>query len=121
MNLEENVKGLSFIDKLRTVVEQGELDFWEDRRDPPNLLKEDFENVLNRIDKIKMLKWIPRQSELGPYGKTGEDYCFKFECEIEFGGIFEIEMKRYFIKGYFFEKTKLIGITIQSFREVRND
>jgi len=45
-----------------------------------------------------MLKWIPRQSEEGPYGKTGEDYCFKFECEIEFG-----------------------GITIQSFREVRND
>ena len=65
-----------------------------------------------------MFKWIKRESEEGLYGKTGEDNCFKFECAIQFGGFFEIEMKRYFIKGYFFEKSKLIGVTIQSCREV---
>lgn len=118
MNLDEEVKGLSFIDKLRTIVEHGELDYWDDRKNPPNLLKEDFENILDRIDTIEMFKWIERESQEGPYGKMGEDNCFKFECEIQFGGIFEIEIKRYFIKGYFFEKSKLIGVTIQSFREV---
>ena len=104
MSLEEEVKGLSFIDKFRTVIEYGELDYWEERKNPPNLSREDFINVLYRIDTIEMFKWAVRESEDGPYGRTGEDDCFKFECQIEFGG--------------FFEKSKLIGVTIQSFREV---
>jgi hypothetical protein len=58
-----------------------------------------------------------RLSEDGLHGKDGEEDCFKFECEVQFGGIFEIETKRYFVKGYFFEKTELKGVTIQSFRE----
>jgi hypothetical protein len=49
--------------------------------------------------------------------RLSEEDCFKFECEVQFGGIFEIETKRYFVKGYFFEKTELKGVTIQSFRE----
>jgi len=121
MNLDEEVKGLSFIQKLRIVVEHGELDYWDDRKNPPNLLEDDFKSVLDRIDTIEKLKWIRRESELGPHGKTGEDCCFKFECEIQFGGLFEIEIARYFMKGYFFEKSKLIGVTIQSFREVTNE
>jgi hypothetical protein len=118
MNLDEEVSGLSFIQKLRTIVEHGELDYWADRKNPPNLSEEDFRNILDRIDTIEFFKSIPRESEQGPYGRTGEDNCFKFECEIQFGGLFEIEIKRYFVKGYFFEKSKLIGVTIQSFREV---
>ena len=118
MILDDEVKGLPFIEKLWTVVEKGELDFWEDRKNPPNLSADEFKKVMDRIDAVLKFSWILRESEGGPHGKDGEDNCFKFECEVEFGGIYEIETKRYFIKGYFFEKTKLIGVTIQSFREV---
>lgn len=118
MDLNEEVKGLSFIEKLWTVVEKGELDLWEDRRKPPNLSVDEFEMVLSRVEIFDNISWVPRKSEEGRHGKVGEDSCFKFECEVYFGGVFEIETKRYFIKGYFFEKTKLKGVTIQSFREV---
>lgn len=118
MSLDEEVKGLTFIQKLQTVVELGDVDFWADRKNPPNLSDEDFINVVDRLDVIEKFKWMPRESDQGPHGQTGEDSCFKFECEIQFGGLFEIETIRYFVKGYFFEKEKLIGVTIQSFREV---
>ena len=118
MILDDEVAGLSFIDKLWAVVEKGELDFWEDRRNPPNLSVDEFRKVLDRIDAVEKLSWIPRLSEDGSHGKDGEEKCFKLECKVQFGGIFEIETKRYFIKGYFFEITELKGVTIQSFREV---
>jgi hypothetical protein len=118
MSLDEEVKDLTFIEKLWMVVERGELDFWEDRSNPPNLSADEFRKVLDRIDTLENFKWVERESSGGPHGKTGEDKCFKFECEIQFGGVFEIETKRYFIKGYFFEKAKLVGVMIQSFREV---
>ncbi len=118
MSLVDEVVGLAFIEKLSVVVEKGELDFWEDRRNPPNLSVDEFKIVLDRIYATENLKWVSRESEEGLHGKNGEDNCFKFECEIQFGGVFEIETKRYFIKGYFFEKTELKGVTIQSFREV---
>jgi len=87
-------------------------------KESPNLSINEFNAVLNRIYVTENFQWIPRESENGPHGKDGEDDCFKFECEVQFGGVFEIETKRYFIKGYFFEKTELKGVTIQSFREV---
>jgi hypothetical protein len=107
-----------FIEKLLTVVEYGRLDYWDNRRSPPNLLEEDFKNLLNRVDTIEKFKLFPRKSEHGVYGKTGEDNCFKFEYEVQFGSFSGVLFKRYFVKGYFFEKEKLIGVTIQSFREV---
>ena len=115
-SLSEEVKGLSFLDKLIYVIDNGELDFWEDRKDPPNLTADEFKLVMNRIEEPKNLKSIPRESTSGPRGHTGEDNCFKFNCEAEFGGVFEIEMKYYFVKGYFFDKGNLKGVTIQSFR-----
>lgn len=118
MNLDDEVSGLPFIEKLWTVVEKGDLDFWEDRKSPSNLSVDEFKKVLDRVDSVTKFSWVSRKSEEGPHGKDGKDQCFKFECEVRFGGVFEIETKRYFIKGYFFEKSKLIGVTIQSFREV---
>jgi hypothetical protein len=111
-------RSLTFIEKLRIVIEKGELDFWQDRKNPPNLSVDEFLKVLDRIEVIEKLSWVTRLSEDGLHGKNAEEYCFKFECEISFGGVFEIETKRYFVKGYFFEKTELKGVTIQSFREV---
>lgn len=115
-SLEEVTVGLSFIDKLAYIVENGELELWEDRKNPPNLSVDEFKLIMARIDKVIGLKWIPRESKLGGHGKTGEEHCFKFNCEIEFGGIFEIEVKHYFVKGYFFDKGNLTGVSIQSFR-----
>lgn len=117
INLENETAGFSFIDKLSYVVENGELEFWEDRKSPPNLSIDEFKMVMARVDEAINLKWIPRESDLGKHGKSGEDDCFKFNCEVEFGGIFEIETKYYFVKGYFFEKVNLEGVAIQSFRE----
>lgn len=116
-SLEEEVKGLSFLDKLLHVVENGELDFWEDRNNPPNLSVNEFKLVMGRIDGSTNLKWVNRESNAGEHGKTGENMCFKFDCEAEFGGIFDLEKKFYFVKGYFFDKDDLKGVTIQSFRE----
>ncbi|MBT7608339.1 MAG: hypothetical protein HN576_01195 [Bacteriovoracaceae bacterium] len=115
--LEEAIDGLQFLQKLITVYEQGELDFWEDRLNPPNLTKDEFDLVLYRIDRANRLSWVTRESEEGPHGTTGEDDCFKFNCSAEFGGIFENETKTFFVKGYFFDKGDLKGVTIQSFRE----
>lgn len=44
--LEQEVDGLLFLDKLTTVYDKGELDFWEDRINPPNLSKDEFDLVL---------------------------------------------------------------------------
>lgn len=114
--LEIKVEGLQFLDKLIAVVEHGEVDYWEDRKTPPNLSIDEFHQVLNRMDDTTNLKWVARESCNGPHGTTGEDKCFKFNCEVQFGGIFEIEAKFYFVKGYFFDKDNLKGVTIQSFR-----
>jgi hypothetical protein len=88
-NLENETAGFSFIDKLVYVVENGELEFWEDRKNLPNLTLDEFKLVMTRIDDVIFLKWISRVSNKGKHGKTGEDFCFKFNCEIEFIGIFE--------------------------------
>lgn len=116
-NLDEDVKGLSFHEKLLHVIENGELEYWEKRANPPNLSVDEFKLVIDRIDGTSDLKWIMRESEAGPHGKTGEKLCFKFNCEAVFGGIFELDKKSYFVKGYFFDKGNLKGVTIQSFRE----
>lgn len=116
-DLENEVAGLSFIEKLIYVVENGELEFWEDRKNPPNLSVDEFRLVMARVDEAINLKWVSRESDKGKHGKTGEDVCFKFNCEVQFGGIFEVETKYYFAKGYFFDKKNLEGVTIQSFRE----
>lgn len=118
MNLDEEVKDLPFMQKLKTVIEKGKLEYWDNRRNPPNLGKEEFFVTLPRINESQEVKWVKRESEQGEYGLTGEDLCFKFECDIEHVGLEKDVLKRYFIKGYFFEKAKLIGVTIQSFRRV---
>jgi hypothetical protein len=118
VTLEKEVAGLSFIEKLNVLLEKGELDFWQDRIRFPNLSVDEFKQVIYRVDEVQFFAWVRRKSHLGIHGKNGEDYCFKFECEIKFGGVFEIKTKRYFIKGCFFEKKCLKGLTIQSFREV---
>lgn len=115
--LAKEVEGLPFLEKLIAVFEHGEVDFWEDRKNPPNLSVDELEQVLHRIDRADNLSWIKRESKKGPRGKTGEDNCFKFTCQVEFGGLFDIEIKHYFVKGYFFDKANLRGVTIQSFRE----
>ena len=38
MVLESIIEGLSFSDKLITIIELGELDYWEDRDNPPNFI-----------------------------------------------------------------------------------
>ena len=115
--LEREVRGLDFLEKLLVVYEKGDVDFWEERIKAPNLSRDEFTKVLYRVERVENLRWVERESENGLHGNTGEHYCFKFSCSIQFGGIFEIESKSFFIKGYFFEQGNLKGVTIQSFRE----
>ena len=58
------------------------MDYWENRKNPPNLLYDDFKNIIDRFETIENLRWVSRESEQGAYGKSGEDYCFKFEGEV---------------------------------------
>lgn len=118
MSLEQEVAGLDFIDKLNHVISNGILDYWDDRGKPPNLHKKNFLQVMDRVFSAIGLRWEKRKSFEGPYGLTGEDDCFFFDCEASFGGVHGVIEKRYFVKGYFFDKGNLKGVTIQSFREV---
>lgn len=116
-SLEEEIRDLSFFNKLLYLIENSELEFWEDRRNPPNLSKDEFELIMARIEGPLNLKWVNRESGGGKHGTNGEKKCFKFNCVAEFGGVFEIESKHYFVKGFFFDEGNLKGVTIQSFRE----
>jgi hypothetical protein len=91
-----------------------ELDYWERRTNPPNLTRCDFERLCRFIPDGLHGNWSPRESEAGSHGMTGEDAVFKFEFDVTILGV----KKRYFLKGYFFDKGNLRGVTIQSFREV---
>lgn len=113
-------KEISFIKKLKIAVKEGELDYWWARGNPPNESPDVFRTFLNKVEASGGTtvdiepKWIDRESSAGPHGLLGEDQCFKFECDIAMFGI----KKRYFVKGYFFNKGDLKGVSIQSFREV---
>ena len=109
---------LPFLEKFVAVCEHGIVELWEERKSPPNLSLRELRLVLNRIDRIDRFRVRERKSFKGPHGLTGDDFCFYFECDVRFGGILEIAVQRYFIKGYFFDRNDLSGVTIQSFRRV---
>jgi hypothetical protein len=92
-----------------------ELDYWEARTNPPNLTRTDFERICRLIPDGVYGNWGRRDSEDGAHGVTGEDAVFKFEFDVVMLGV----KKRYFVKGYFFDKGNLRGVTIQSFRDVK--
>ncbi len=104
---------ISFLAKLKLAVREGELDYWWERGNPPNLSTAIFKLFCKKLKGDVVPKWIERESEAGPYGLTGEDFCFKFSHEISLMGT----TTKYFVKGYFFNKGDLKGVTIQSFRE----
>lgn len=104
----------SLLKKLRIAVKEGELDYWWARQNPPNESADLFLKFLSKVSGDIHVKWVERESEAGPHGLLGEDHCFKFESDVSLFGM----KKRYFVKGYFFNKGDLKGITIQSFREV---
>lgn len=116
--LEALVFNLSFVEKFIAVCDYGIIELWEDRREMPNLSLRELRLVVNRIEKVDRFRMRERKSFYGPHGLTGEDHCFYFECSIRFGGVFDLSIQRFFIKGYFFEKNDLCGVTIQSFRKV---
>jgi len=105
-------QSLSFSKKLKLVLKEGELDYWWERKKPPNLSPEVFKKTIEFMGEVTP-RWVDRKSKNGPHGTTGELQCFKFEFEIRLFGV----QKRYFLKGYFFDRDELKGVSIQSFRE----
>ncbi|MEI8347866.1 MAG: hypothetical protein WCG27_10390 [Pseudomonadota bacterium] len=106
---------INFVQKLRLAVAQGELDYWWARNNPPNESVEAFRQFLKRLVGPISPRHVPRESSAGAHGRSGEDECFKFQHDLIIFGV----KKRYFVKGYFFDKGNLKGVTIQSFREVK--
>lgn len=106
---------IDFLKKLRMAVKDGELDYWWGRCNPPNESPDIFKRFLEKLSGLFEVRWIERDSVSGPHCLLGEDQCFKFECEISAFGT----KKKYFVKGYFFNKGDLKGVTIQSFRELK--
>ena len=105
---------LGFVQKLRYAT-RCELDIWEARKDPPNLSGEEFKRLMNHIPAATMPKWAPRESISGPHGKTGDDHVFSFRFTVMFIGV----RTTYYVKGYFFDKGKTRGVSLQSFRRER--
>jgi hypothetical protein len=107
----EQLSGYRFVEKLQAAVEI-ELDYWQ--RDG-NLPVKVFLAVLPHMPKGVKVDWAPRKSGDGDHGHHGEDSVWKSE----FVAMLPLGTKgTYFIKGYFFTKSTLEGVTIQSFREV---
>ena len=102
---------MPFIQKLRQAVVM-ELDYWEERDNPPNLSISEFKMVLQQMPSNLNPIWEPRTSTSGAHGKSGEKNIFKVDFEIT---LFR-KKQRFFMKGYFFDETELKGVTIQSFR-----
>lgn len=107
--------GVSFSSKLKIACIEGELDYWSRRKSPPNESVDSFMKFVRMLSEDIKVKWIERISQNGDHAELGEDHCFKFEKEVSNFGL----KKKYFIKGYFFDKGNLKGVTIQSFREVK--
>ncbi|MBT3237081.1 MAG: hypothetical protein HN353_14080 [Bdellovibrionales bacterium] len=103
----------SFLKILRLASKEGELDYWWQRDHPPNESHQAYLLFLKKVKGDIEPKWIERESSAGPHGILGEDLCFKFEASITILG----RKRRYFVKGYFFNKGDRKGVTIQSFRE----
>lgn len=89
-----------------------ELDYWSEKKDPPNLTEAEFKIALNNIPGNYTVKYDVRKSGSGRHGRTGEQSVFYIE--------FKLPIRRnyvfYMIKGYFFDEGDLKGVCIQSFR-----
>lgn len=109
----QNAKN-DLVKRLRAAVKL-ELDYWSEKKDPPNLTEAEFKIVLNNIPGDYTFKYDVRKSEAGKHGRTGEQSVFYIE--------FKLPVRRnyvfYMIKGYFFDESDLKGVCIQSFRVTR--
>lgn len=106
---------ITFLEKFR-VASNLNMDIWVDR-DPPNLGEDELKRLLRYIPSNVSVTWVPRDSQSGPHGKTGDDDVFKFEFKVSMLGWDTV----YFVKGYFFDKGACCGVCIQSFRVVRKN
>lgn len=115
--LHEKLSGedISFSKKLKTLVREGELDYWWSRGNPPNESQEVFKKFIKKLKGEINPRWEQRKSQNGQNALLGEERCFLFEHEISLFG----EKKKFFVKGYFFNEGDLKGVTIQSFREIK--
>ncbi|MBF0361864.1 MAG: hypothetical protein HQK49_12675 [Oligoflexia bacterium] len=94
-----------------------DLEYWDGEKNPPNLPRKSFEIFLDYLEEgdVQNYSIDSRTSRKGKYGKTGLPWIFKFEHTTQILSV----KKRYFCKGFFFEKSDLRGLEIQSFREVQ--
>ncbi|MCK5072221.1 MAG: hypothetical protein KAQ98_02265 [Bacteriovoracaceae bacterium] len=94
----------SFLKILKLAISKGELNYWWERDNPQNESRDVFNVFIKRVKGQIEPAWIERKSTAGPHGLLGEDECFKFEAKISMFGI----RKKYFIKGYFFNKGVIV-------------
>lgn len=113
-NLE--VQGQKFLERLRTSAALN-LDYWtRDKSGKPNLRIEAFLAAIPAIPE-PTVTWEPRLSEKGKNAHHAEYKVWFFEFDLEVLG----KRSSYFLKGYFYTRWKLGGVTIQSFREILPD
>jgi hypothetical protein len=111
-NLE--AQGDKFLERLRVAVGLN-LDYWtRDKSGKPNLPVTAFHAALPSLPEPLDVIWEDRKSDRGQNAEHGELRVWSFEFELEFFG----KKAAYFMKGYFFTRWILGGVTIQSFREI---
>lgn len=108
-------KGTTFAKKLKTVVREGELEYWWERGNPPNEEPDVFRTFVRKLSGDIDPLWAKRKSEAGNNSLLGEKECFSFQHEISLFG----SAKKFYVKGYFFDENNLKGVVIQSFREIK--
>ena len=104
-------QSLSFVEKLKLAASY-ELDYWEDRANPPNVPVTVFRQIISYLPNSITPRYEIRKSTDGLHGKAGEDKVFNFEFPFFSYG----RTILFYCKGYFFDKDNLKGVIIQSFR-----
>jgi hypothetical protein len=111
-NLE--LQGQKFLERLRVAASLN-LDYWtRGKSGKPNLPLSAFLVALVRIPEPTDVFWEDRKSQKGKNAQHGEDRVWQFEFDLEIFGTKAV----FYLKGYFFTRWKLGGVTIQSFRSV---
>ena len=104
-----------FLEKLRTALTL-ELEYFDEEKSPPNMTRDKFLEIIKLANSADMtVRFDKRETTKGTRSKTGEAEVFHLNFEVYLA--FRRRKVPYYCKGYFFDKDKLMGVFIHSFRE----
>lgn len=106
---------MNLLERIKNAIAQNRVEYWEDRSNPPNLDRSDFDAFLAH-NPVLALKRAWRHSGDGVHGLEGEDYVYHGDVTITAFGKTEI----FYLKFFFWKKGDEHidqGLEVQTFRK----